>query len=147
MKIIYCAAFTFLNLISLSAYAQYQLIEKDGDKSALYFNTKLDNVDGVIYTSMFENFASPRKIKSTDIPYGIQGEFFSSEAVTFRIRCSDKTVSMVDGQKFLKQNMQGGIVSYDKVLAENEVKWTPLDKKSFNHEPYKSMLNECSKPK
>jgi hypothetical protein len=56
-----------LEITCNTAFAQYQLIEKDGDKSALYFNIKLDNVQGVIYTLMFKNFASPQKINSSAI--------------------------------------------------------------------------------
>ena len=88
--------------ISPSAtFAQYQLVGKDGDRSALYFNTKLDNVQGVIYTSLFENFASPQKIRAPDITLKGKGELYSSSAVLLRLRCEDKSISTVDGQKFL----------------------------------------------
>jgi hypothetical protein len=126
-----------------TSFAQYQLVEKDGDRSALYFNTKLDNVQGVIHTSMFENFASPRKIKASDIPIKDKGDLFSSEAIVMRLRCIDKSISMVDGQKFLNQNMQGGMVSYEKPLSEEEVKWVSLETKYHSQEPYKSMLKVC----
>jgi hypothetical protein len=126
-----------------TAFAQYQLVEKDGDRSALYFNTKLDNVQGVIYTSLFENYASPQKIEVSDIPIKDKGELYSSEAQVLRLRCKDKSISMVDGQKFLNQNMQGGMVSYEKPLSEKEVKWAPLEIKYFEQEPYKSMLKAC----
>jgi len=139
----------FFLLVSLTiacntAFAQYQLVEKDGDRSALYFNTKLDNVQGVIYTSLFENYASPQKIGVSDIPIKDKGELYSSEAVVMRLRCKDKSISMVDGQKFLNQNMQGGMVSYEKPLSEKEVKWVPLEKKYLNQEPYQSMLKKCN---
>jgi hypothetical protein len=129
---------------SNATFAQYQLVEKDGDRSALYFNTKLDNVQGVIYTSLFENYASPQKIRASDIPIKDKGELYSSEAIVMRLRCTDKTISMVDGQKFLNQNMQGGMVSYEKPLSEKEVKWVPLEKKYFEQEPYRSLLSKCS---
>jgi len=61
-----------------------------------------------------------------------------------RLRCADKTISLVDGQKFLNQNMQGGIVSYEKPLSEKEVKWVPLEKKYFEQEPYRSLLFKCN---
>jgi hypothetical protein len=144
MKKLVYLAFVFLAFSPIPSFAQYQLLEKDGDRSALYFNTKLDNVDGVIFTSMFENFASPRKIKPTDTLYGNNGDLFSSERITLRLCCNDNAISIVDGQKFLEQNMQGGMVAYEKVLAENEVKWVPLDEKLFNQEPYKLMLRKCS---
>ena len=139
----------FFLLVSLTiacntAFAQYQLVEKDGDRSALYFNTKLDNVQGVIYTSMLENYASPQKIGASDIPIKDKGELFSSEAIVMRLRCTDKSISMVDGQKFLNQNMKGGMVSYEKPLSEKEVKWLPLEKKYLNQEPYQSMLKKCN---
>jgi hypothetical protein len=129
---------------SNAAFAQYQLIEKDGDRSALYFNTKLDNVQGVIHTSLFENYASPQKIGASDIPIKDRGELYSSEAIVMRLRCADKTISLVDGQKFLNQNMQGGIVSYENPLSEKEVKWVPLEKKYFEQEPYRSLLSKCN---
>jgi hypothetical protein len=125
---------TSLAITCNSAFAQYQLVEKDGDRSALYFNTKLDNVQGVIYTSLFENYASPQKIEVADIPIKDKGELYSSEAIVMRLRCADKTISLVDGQKFLNQNMQGGMVSYEKPLSEKEVKWVPLEKKYLNQE-------------
>jgi len=139
----------FFLLVSLTiacntAFAQYQLVEKDGDRSALYFNTKLDNVQGVIYTSLFENYASPQKIGASDIPIKDKGELYSSEAIVMRLRCADKTISLVDGQKFLNQNMQGGMVSYEKPLSEKEVKWVMLEKKYFITEPYLSMLSKCN---
>jgi hypothetical protein len=141
-KIIYfCVLFGAIS--STTAFAQYQLVEKDGDKSALYFNTKLDNVQGVIYTSLLENYASPQKIKASDIPIKDKGDLYSSEAVVMRLRCTDKSISMVDGQKFLNQNMQGGMVSYEKPLSEKEVKWVTLESKYFDQEPYKSMLKVC----
>ena len=133
-----------LEITCNTAFAQYQLIEKDGDKSALYFNIKLDNVQGVIYTSMFKNFASPQKIKATDTPLKDKGELYSSEVTTLRLRCKDKMASLVDGQKFLKQNMQGGMVAYEMPLSENEVKWTTLDKNNLDAEPYLSMLSKCN---
>ena len=126
-----------------TAFAQYQLLKKDGEKSALYFNTKLDNVQGVIYTSLLENYASPQKIKASDTPIKDKGDLYSSEAVVMRLRCIDKSISMVDGQKFLNQNMQGGIVSYEKPLSEKEVKWVTLETKYFEQEPYKAMLKAC----
>jgi len=129
---------------SNATFAQYQLVEKDGDRSALYFNTKLDNIQGVIHTSLFENFASPKKIAASDIPIKDKGELYSSEAIVMRLRCADKTISLVDGQKFLNQNMQGGIVSYEKPLSEKEVKWVPLEKKYFEQEPYRSLLFKCN---
>ena len=128
---------------SNAAFAQYQLVKKDGDKSALYFNTKLDNVQGVIYTSLLENYASPQKIGASDIPAKDKGDLYSSESIVLRLRCKDKSISKVDGQKFLNQNMQGGMVSYEKPLSEKEVKWVPLEKKYFEQEPYKVMLNAC----
>jgi hypothetical protein len=139
----------FFLLVSLTiacntAFAQYQLVEKDGDRSALYFNTKLDNVQGVIYTSMLENYASPQKIGASDIPIKDKGELFSSEAIVMRLRCTDKSISMVDGQKFLNQNMKGGMVSYEKPLSEKEVKWVTLETKYFDQEPYRSMLYKCN---
>jgi len=139
----------FFLLVSLTiacntAFAQYQLVEKDGDRSALYFNTKLDNVQGVIYTSLFKNYASPQKIGASDIPIKDKGELYSSEAIVMRLRCADKTISLVDGQKFLNQNMQGGMVSYEKPLSEKEVKWVMLEKKYFITEPYLSMLSKCN---
>lgn len=141
-KIIYfCVLFGAIS--STTSFAQYQLVEKDGDRSALYFNTKLDNVQGVIYTSMLENYASPQKIGASDIPIKDKGELFSSEAIVMRLRCTDKSISMVDGQKFLNQNMKGGMVSYEKPLSEKEVKWLPLEKKYYGQEPYKSMLKVC----
>jgi len=129
---------------SNATFAQYQLVEKDGDRSALYFNTKLDNVQGVIYTSLFENYASPQKIGASDIPIKDKGNLYSSEAIVMRLRCTDKSISMVDGQKFLNQNMQGGMVSYEKPLSEKEVKWAPLEKKYFEQEPYRSLLSKCN---
>ena len=126
------------------AFAQYQLIEKDGDSSALYFNTKLDNVQGVIYTTIFENYASPRRIKASDIPIKDKGDLYSSETIIMRLRCEDKSISMVDGQKFLNQNMQGGMVAYEVPLPEKEVKWVKLERKYFEQEPYKSMNNKCN---
>jgi hypothetical protein len=129
---------------SNATFAQYQLVEKDGDRSALYFNTKLDNVQGVIHTSLFENYASPQKIGASDIPIKDKGELYSSEAIVMRLRCTDKSISMVDGQKFLNQNMQGGIVSYEKPLSEKEVKWVTLEIKYFDQEPYRSMLSKCN---
>jgi hypothetical protein len=132
-----------LTIACNTAYAQYQLLEKDGDESALYFNTKLDNVHGVIYTSLFENFASPRKINTADIPLKDKGDLYSSETIVLRLRCKDKFISMVDGQKFLNQNMQGGMVSYEKPLSEKEVKWVAIETKYFDQEPYKSMLKVC----
>jgi hypothetical protein len=51
---------------------------------------------------------------------------------------------MVDGQKFLNQNMQGGMVSYEKPLSEKEVKWVPLETKYLEQEPYRLMLSKCS---
>lgn len=141
-KIIYfCVLFGAIS--STTSFAQYQLVEKDGDRSALYFNTKLDNVQGVIYTSMLENYASPQKIGASDIPIKDKGELFSSEAIVMRLRCTDKSISMVDGQKFVNQNMKGGMVSYEKPLSEKEVKWLPLEKKYYGQEPYKSMLKVC----
>jgi hypothetical protein len=134
----------FLLFIANSAFAQYQLIEMDGDRSALYFNSKLDNIQGVIYTSMFENFASPRKINASDIPIKDKGDLYSSEAIVMRLRCKDKSISMVDGQKFLNQNMQGGMVSYEEPLSEKEVKWVKLENKYFDQEPYQSMLAKCN---
>jgi hypothetical protein len=134
----------FLLFIANRAFAQYQLIEMDGDRSALYFNSKLDNVQGVIYTSMFENFASPRKINASDIPIKDKGDLYSSEAIVMRLRCKDKSISMVDGQKFLNQNMQGGMVSYEEPLSEKEVKWVKLESKYFDQEPYQSMINKCN---
>jgi len=129
---------------SNATFAQYQLVEKDGNRSALYFNTKLDNVQGVIYTSLFENYGSPQKIGASDIPIKDRGELYSSEAIVMRLRCTDKTISLVDGQKFLNQNMQGGIVSYENPLSEKEVKWVPLEKKYFEQEPYRSLLSKCN---
>jgi hypothetical protein len=134
---------TSLTITCNTAFAQYQLVEKDGDRSALYFNTKLDNVQGVIYTSLLENYASPQKIGASDIPIKDKGELFSSEAIVMRLRCADKTLSLVDGQKFLNQNMKGGMVSYEKPLSEKEVKWVTLESKYFDQEPYKSMLKVC----
>ena len=139
----------FFLLVSLTiacntAFAQYQLLKKDGDKSALYFNTKLDNVQGVIHTSLFENFASPKKIAASDIPIKDKGELYSSEAIVMRLRCEDKSISLVDGQKFLNQNMQGGMVSYEKPLSEKEVKWVSLEKKYFDQEPYKTLIKACA---
>jgi hypothetical protein len=125
------------------ALAQYQLAEKDGDRSALYFNTKLSNAQGVIYTTLFENFSSPRKIKTFDIPIKDKGDLYSSESQTLRLRCEDKAISMVDGRKFLDQNMQGGMVSYEKPLSEKEVKWAKLEEKYSSQEPYRSMLILC----
>jgi hypothetical protein len=142
-KIIYfCVLFGAIS--STTSFAQYQLVEKDGDRSALYFNTKLDNVQGVIYTSLLENYASPQKIKASDIPIKDKGNLFSSEAVVMRLRCADKTISLVDGQKFLNQNMQGGMVSYENPSSEKEVKWAPLEKKYFEQEPYRSLLSKCN---
>ena len=141
-KLIYfCMLFGAIS--SNAAFAQYQLVEKDGDRSALYFNIKLDNVQGVIYTSLLKNYASPQKIKASDIPIKDKGDLYSSEAVVMRLRCIDKSISMVDGQKYLNQNMKGGMVSYEKPLSEKEVKWVPLEKKYFDQEPYKAMLNAC----
>jgi hypothetical protein len=134
----------FLLFIANRAFAQYQLIEMDGDSSALYFNSKLDNVQGVIYTSMFENFASPRRIKASDIPIKDKGDLYSSEAIVMRLRCKDKSISMVDGQKFLNQNMQGGMVSYEEPLPEKEIKWVKIEYKYFDQEPYQSMLSKCN---
>jgi len=134
----------FLLFIANRAFAQYQLIEMDGDSSALYFNSKLDNVQGVIYTSMFENFASPRRIKASDIPIKDKGDLYSSEAIVMRLRCEDKSMSMVDGQKFLNQNMQGGMVSYVEPLPEKEIKWVKIEYKYFDQEPYQSMLSKCN---
>jgi hypothetical protein len=134
----------FLLFIANRAFAQYQLIDMDGDRSALYFNSNLDNVQGVIYTSMFENFASPRRISASDIPIIDKGDFYSSEAIVMRLRCEDKSISMVDGQKFLNQNMQGGMVSYEEPLSEKEVKWVKLEHKYFDQEPYQSMLAKCN---
>jgi hypothetical protein len=51
---------------------------------------------------------------------------------------------MVDGQKFLNQNMQGGMVSYEEPLSEKEVKWVKLENKYFDQEPYQSMLAKCN---
>ena len=133
-----------LTITCNTAFAQYQLVKKDGDKSALYFNAKLDNIQGVIHTSMFENFASPQKIKASDIPIKDKGDLYSSESIALRLRCKDKSISMVDGQKFLNQNMQGGMVSYEKPLSEKEVKWLPLEKKYLDQEPYESMLKKCN---
>ena len=131
--------------ISPSAtFAQYQLVGKDGDRSALYFNTKLDNVQGVIYTSLFENFASPQKIRAPDITLKGKGELYSSAAVLLRLRCEDKSISTGDGQKFLNQNMQGGMVAYEKPLSEREVTWAPLETKYFEQEPYRSMIKKCN---
>ena len=141
-KLIYLV--TTITIVCNTAFAQYQLIEMDGARSALYFNTKLDNVQGVIYTSMFENFASPRKIKASDTPLKDKGDIYSSEAITIQLRCEDNSISMVDGQKFLNQNMQGGMVSYENPLSENAVKWARLENKYFDQEPYKSMKNKCS---
>jgi hypothetical protein len=135
---------TSLEITCNTAFAQYQLVEKDGDKSALYFNIKLDNVQGVIYTSIFENFASPQKIKETDTPLKDKGDLYSSKVTTLRLRCKDKMVSLVDGQKFIKQNMQGGMVAYEMPLSEKEVKWITLDKKNIEAEPYRSMLTKCN---
>jgi hypothetical protein len=129
---------------STTTLAQYQLVEKDGDRSALYFNTKLDNIQGVIHTSLFENYASPQKIKASDIPIKDKGELYSSEAIVMRLRCEDKSISLVDGQKFLNQNMQGGMVSYEKPLSEKEVKWVSLEKKYFDQEPYKTLIKACA---
>lgn len=141
-KLIYfCVLFGAIS--SNATFAQYQLVKKDGDRSALYFNTKLDNVQGVIYTSLFENYASPQKIGASDIPIKDKGNLYSSEAITMRLRCVDKSISMVDGQKFLSQNMQGGMVSYEKPLSEKEVKWVTLETKYFDQEPYRSMLVIC----
>jgi len=134
----------FLLFIANRAFAQYQLIEMDGDSSALYFNSKLDNVQGVIYTSMFENFASLRRIKASDIPIKDKGDLYSSEAIVMRLRCEDKSMSMVDGQKFLNQNMQGGMVSYEEPLPEKEIKWVKIEYKYFDQEPYQSMLSKCN---
>ena len=133
-----------LTIACNTAFAQYQLLKKDGEKSALYFNAKLDNIQGVIHTSMFENFASPQKIKASDIPIKDKGDLYSSESIALRLRCKDKSISMVDGQKFLNQNMQGGMVSYEKPLSEKEVKWVTLDKKYLDQEPYESMLKKCN---
>ena len=133
-----------LTIACNTAFAQYQLLKKDGEKSALYFNTKLDNVQGVIYTSLLENYASPQKIKASDIPIKDKGDLYSSEALVLRLRCKDKAISKVDGQKFLNQNMQGGMVSYEKPLSEKEVKWVTLDKKYLDQEPYESMLKKCN---
>ena len=133
----------FASFIANTAFAQYQLIEKDGDSSALYFNTKLDNVQGVIYTTMFENYASPRRIKASDVPIKDKGDHYSSETIIMRLRCEDKSISMVDGQKFLNQNMQGGMVAYEVPLSEKEVKWVKLENKYFEQEPYRSMLMAC----
>jgi hypothetical protein len=130
-------------LISNSTFAQYQLLEKDGDESALYFNTKLDNVDGIIYTIMFENFSSPRKIKPSDIPLKDKEDRYSSEKIVLRLRCKDKAISMVDGQKFLNQNMQGSMIAFEKALSEKEVKWVLLETNYFSNEPYQSMLKAC----
>jgi hypothetical protein len=143
MKRLASLAFAVFSISSTATLAQYQLVEKDGDRSALYFNTKLDNVQGVIYTSLLENYASPRKIKTSDIPIKDKGDLYSSEAITMRLRCVDKSISMVDGQKFLNQNMQGGMVSYKKPLSEKEVKWVSLETKYFDQEPYRSMLVIC----
>jgi hypothetical protein len=147
MKSMYKLSFCFLLLVSFianTAFAQYQLIEKDGNSSALYFNTKLDNVQGVIYTTMFENYASPRRIKTSDIPIKDKGDLYSSETIIMRLRCEDKSISMVDGQKFLNQNMQGGMVAYEVPLSEKEVKWVKLEKKYFEQEPYRSMFSKCN---
>ena len=143
MKHLAHLAFAIFAISSTTTFAQYQLVEKDGDKSALYFNTKLDNVQGVIYTSLLENYASPQKIGVSDIPIKDKGELYSSEVVVMRLRCKDKSISMVDGQKFLSQNMQGGMVSYENPLSEKEVKWVTLEIKYFDQEPYKSMLKAC----
>jgi hypothetical protein len=129
---------------STTTLAQYQLVEKDGDRSVLYFNTKLDNIQGVIHTSLFENYASPQKVKASDIPIKDKGELYSSEAIVMRLRCEDKSISLVDGQKFLNQNMQGGMVSYEKPLSEKEVKWVSLEKKYFDQEPYKTLIKACA---
>jgi len=77
---------------STTTLAQYQLVEKDGDRSVLYFNTKLDNIQGVIHTSLFENYASPQKVKASDIPIKDKGELYSSEAIVMRLRCEDKSI-------------------------------------------------------
>jgi hypothetical protein len=143
----YKLSFCFLLLISFAvnrAFAQYQLIEEDGDSSALYFNTRLDNVQGVIYTTMFENYASPRRIKTSDMPIKNKGELYSSETIIMRLRCEDKSISMVDGQKFLNQNMQGGMVAYEVPSSEKEVKWVRPEKKYFDQEPYRSMITKCN---
>jgi hypothetical protein len=141
-KLIYfCVLFGAIS--PTTSFAQYQLVEKDGDRSALYFNTKLDNIQGVIHTSLFENYASPQKIKASDIPIKDKGELYSSEAIVMRLRCVDKSISLVDGQKFLNQNMQGGMVSYEKPSSEKEVKWVTLETKYYDQEPYKSMLKVC----
>jgi hypothetical protein len=142
-KLIYISLL-FGAISSNSAFAQYQLVKKDGDRSALYFNTKLDNVQGVIYTSLLENYASPQKIGASDIPVKDKGDLYSSESIVLRLRCKDKSISKVDGQKFLNQNMQGGMVSYEKPLSEKEVKWVPLEKKYFEQEPYRSLLSKCN---
>jgi hypothetical protein len=133
-----------LTITCNTAFAQYQLVKKDGDRSTLYFNAKLDNVQGVIHTSLFENYASPQKIGDSDIPIKDKGDLYSSEVIVMRLRCADKTISLVDGQKFLNQNMQGGMVSYEKPLSEKEVKWVMLEKKYFIIEPYFSMLSKCN---
>jgi hypothetical protein len=144
MKRLASLAFAVFSISSTATFAQYQLVEKDGDRSALYFNTKLDNVQGVIYTSLLENYASPRKIKTSDAPIKDKGDLYSSETVVMRLRCLDKSISMVDGQKFLNQNMQGGMVAYENPLSEKEVKWVSLEKKYFEQEPYRLMLSKCN---
>jgi hypothetical protein len=133
-----------LTITCNTAFAQYQLVKKDGDRSTIYFNAKLDNVQGFIHTSLFENYASPQKIGVSDIPIKDKGDLYSSEVIVMRLRCADKTISLVDGQKFLNQNMQGGMVSYEKPLSEKEVKWVMLEKKYFIIEPYFSMLSKCN---
>ena len=125
-------------------FAQYQLIEKNEDGSAMYFNVNLNNVDGVIYTSIYENFAKPRKLKSNEIMSNTTGDIYLSEGATLRLKCKDKTISKVDTSKFPNQNMQGVMVAFEKPLYEEDIKWKSLDKKYSDREPYKSMLSKCN---
>lgn len=61
-----------------------------------------------------------------------------------RLRCTDKSISMVDGQKFLNQNMQGGMVSYEKPLSEKRGQVGISRKKYFDQEPYKTLIKACA---
>ena len=58
-----------------------------------------------------------------------------------RLRCIDNPTSMIDGQKLLNQDMQGGKVAYEKFVSKQRVKWVLLEKNALT----KSLTNQCFK--
>jgi hypothetical protein len=90
---------------------------------------------------MSGNFASPQKIKASVISIKDKDDLYFSEATTMRLRCIDNPTYMIDGQKFLNQDMQGGKVACEKFVSKQKLKWVLLEKNTLT----KSLTNPCLK--